>query len=507
MFQSEGSSASHRSPSNRILRAKDPSHRSLVEVHGYSDLHVAVHFGDPELIRQVLSEVGDEDIDACDAFQRTPLMIAVLQDDLLAARSLLKAQAGVTQQDSAGRTPLAIAVQEGHHYCMLLLMHHGAMSTLQTANYQGTSPIHFAASSGDLFAVKLLAKLKCNFMARGHDGKSALELAADHAGVVAFIRAMTTDSANERQDLNRRTPAQDLEMQAGNADDGEDKRHHTFNRHSLKLILNALLERIVHKIMYPDHVTRRVVPVFCHCACACAIYEHVTVSRSLRWLAMPTATLIFEVSVPVILVLSQYIIRMDPGIVPEADGLKEFMALVASDLPREKLPKLKQLCTTTWILKGLRTKYCSMTSNCIQEFDHFCILLNAPIGKRNHRLFICLIILEVVSQISHCTLCLCTLAHEGPYRTYSQAMNALMQNPAIAFLLFVHSATVPGIGLLILVQLTLISQSITMNEALHMYRYEHFWSERKFTNPFSKGSIARNCWDFWWMRTRGEMSS
>ena len=149
-------------------------------------------------------------------------------------------------------------------------------------------------------------------------------------------------------------------------------------------------------------------------------------------------------------------------------------------------------------LKDVRTKYCSLTGSCIEEFDHFCILLNAPIGRKNHRPFLCLLILEVISQMTHGALCLCTLAHTAiGSTTYSEAGTALMQHPVITFLLVVHVTTVPGISLLILVQFALISQNVTMNEMLHMQRYEHFWSkEKRFINPFSKGNVYRNCLDF-----------
>ena len=480
-----------------LTGATDPCRR-LVDGEGYTDVHLAVH-SDPELLRHLLSQVRTpKDVDAKDAFQRTPLMIAVFRDNLTAARSLLKAKASVTSRDSVGATPLAIATELGRHYCILLLMHYGAASTLQTANFQGKRPIHFAAASGDLLLVKLLVKWQCNLAARDHEGKSALDYAASF-GQGAVVEFMTHTSPNISHDWNLSSTAGDVEMQGTNLE-SENKRHHAVHPHDLKVTFGVLLQKLLHKFMHPDRITRRVVPVFCHCACACAVWDHV-VSRSFRWSWMPKASLIFEVSVPVILAMSQYIIRMDPGIAPPTDGIKEFMSLVASE-PRERLPKPKQLCTTTWILKDLRTKYCTLTKTCIEEFDHFCILLNAPIGKRNHRLFFCLMVLEVISQMSHAALCLCTLAHAAVES--STFREATAQHPVVAFLLLVHSATIPGISFLVLVQLVLISLNVTMNEVLHMRRYEHFWSENRFRNPFSKGNVARNCLDFWWIRTRGK---
>merc|ERR1719396_173489 len=66
----------------------------------------------------------------------------------------------------------------------------------------------------------------------------------------------------------------------------------------------------------------------------------------------------------------------------------------ALDSPDEVIVDLSRLCTTTWVLKGLRSKYCTQTGAVIDEFDHYCIWLNCAIGKNNHRPFICLALAE-----------------------------------------------------------------------------------------------------------------
>lgn len=478
----------------KLRTAAEDSCRHLIDSEGYTDLHLAIHLQDHQRLQLLLSQCHDVNVQ--DKFQRTALMLAVLKDDFIGARSLLKAQANVKQQDYLGMTPLAMAAERGHHHCIFLLMQFGAKCTLQTANHRGTRPIHIAASSGDLFILKLLTKLQCNVMLQDHEQKSALDHAVTfgHGEIVEFLKMANVHDPSINKDVS---------MQAVALEDGlgrsETKGHHTGpNRRELKVIFRVVLQVLLQKLMYPDQITRRVVPFFCYCACACAVFEHVVASRSLRQSVLPKTSITFEISVPVILVLTQYIIRMDPGVAPPRDGIKDFMVL-ASELPRKELPKVKQLCTTTWILKGLRTKYCTLTGSCIEEFDHFCILLNVPIGKKNHRIFVFVMFLEVISQLSHCALCLCTLAHSGV-----RFGTALMQHPVVTGLLVVHVATVPGICLLILVQMVLISFNLTMNEVLHMRRYEHFWSkEQQFTNPFNKGNIARNCFDFWWTRARG----
>merc|ERR1719171_2870738 len=99
----------------------------------------------------------------------------------------------------------------------------------------------------------------------------------------------------------------------------------------------------------------------------------------------------------------------DPGKVPTPrkgkTGIEELMSMVASDIPDDKLPDISRLCATTWVLKGLRTKYCKESGFCIEEFDHYCVWLNCSIGKNNHRLFITLAVVEVFTQFLHIYLC------------------------------------------------------------------------------------------------------
>ena len=247
--------------------------------------------------------------------------------------------------------------------------------------------------------------------------------------------------------------------------------------------LEALCQGVIKKLMYPDRITRKVVPVFCHVACGLAIWEHQT-SRQLRSTWLPLTMLFFELSVPVILTLAQCVMRMDPGIQKDGDFRQIMLFLDRGEFDR--LPDLKRLCTTTWIFKKPRTKYCSLTGSCIEEFDHFCILLDTPIGKGNHRAFLVLLILELTAQLAHVALCISTLRSDW----------------RIILLLLIHLCTLPGMSLLVLGQAVLISKSLTMNEVLNMHRYQHFYSEGRFRNPFSKGSMAQNCLDFWCFRRR-----
>ncbi|CAK9080974.1 Probable protein S-acyltransferase 23 (Probable palmitoyltransferase At2g14255) (Zinc finger DHHC domain-containing protein At2g14255) [Durusdinium trenchii] len=430
-------------------------------------------------------------VDARDAFQPTSLMLAIKHDDISTVRDLLKAKANVKAQDGFGTTPLATAIQLGHHYSMFLLLEYGALCTLQTADHQGIRPLHIAASVGDLLVVKLLVKFHGNPVTKDHSGRSALDFAAlsGHTDVLDFLINVLQDGDEDG--------------------DSDGHRHRLAGKRSVSScqdMMQVSLDWLIHQVMYPDPLTRKAVPIFCHVACACAVWEHWLTSRPFRWLQMPKITTCFECLLPVVLGFAQCIIRMDPGVIQKQkdSGIKELISMLEKGVLRESLPKTRQLCTSTWVLKGLRTKYCRQTGTCIEEFDHFCILLDVPIGRGNHRPFLLLMFLEVVAQLSHSMLCICTLILEAPPAGIRGVVTNCTQHPMVACLFALHCATIPGIMFLILVQAALISQNLTMNEIMHMRRYEHFWSaDQRFTNPFSKGSVVRNCLDFWWTRTRG----
>merc|ERR1712113_1215179 len=77
------------------------------------------------------------------------------------------------------------------------------------------------------------------------------------------------------------------------------------------------------------------------------------------------------------------------------------MRLLDQDDHESNPPDVSRLCTTTWVLKDFRTKYCTQTCACIQEFDHYCIWLNRAIGRGNHREFIFHVTIEVGTQLCH----------------------------------------------------------------------------------------------------------
>ena len=466
----------------------DPNLQQHVQSGGFSSLHVAAYTDSLTLLREALEAQG---VDVRDSLQRTPLMISMLNGHTLGARLLLAARADVTAQDARGQTPLSLAAQSDHPFGVLLLVNHsGGSSALELADQNGMRPLHWAASSGNSLLLKLLLRLKSSPNTKTRAGLSAIDVASSqgHWQIVTCLENLKPGALRVPElfsDFDRAWP---------------DTRYH---KKSAALDVRSLAHIALHEMMYPHYVTRKAIPTFCHLACMLAVCEHLRFSRDERWRLVPVSTTLFEVLVPAILCGVQYIIRIDPGVIQENSGLERLTGMIDSDVPRAALPQPRQLCTSTWVLKGPRAKFCTITQSCIDEFDHYCVLLDAPIGRGNHRFFLLLLHLEVIAQVSHVIICLTTLFTAS--RTSSwRALLLVLQHPALGFLLLLHCATLPGIMCLVVVQLVLIAQNLRLNELINMRRYQHFWMgpNKGFSNPFSKGSSIKNCLDFWWRPRR-----
>lgn len=267
-------------------------------------------------------------------------------------------------------------------------------------------------------------------------------------------------------------------------------------------------------------------PAFWIVSVSLAVLTYIQDVRSVAWEIVPLQAFCFELGVPLSLGLFFFTALSDPGKVPagikSASGVEEFMRFLetATVVDGDKLVdangrrlSFSRLCTTTFILKGLRTKYCVSTGACVEEFDHFCGWLNCAIGRGNHRPFIMLAIAECCTQICH-LWCLVHVAFRlVAYERIGQWLWALVTSyPLMSIMIVVQGFTSPGIALLACTQMRMIAVNLTTNEMMNCKRYEHFWEYRGqdgakrqvFVNPFHKGGVSSNCLDFWWTRRRGE---
>jgi len=237
------------------------------------------------------------------------------------------------------------------------------------------------------------------------------------------------------------------------------------------------------------------------------------------WENRPVNAFTYELCAPIAVWFVIILMFVDPGekSVPASSvtGLDKFMRELGKGRDEIEGGPLcfSRLCTRTWAIKGIRTHYCSDVAAFVEEYDHYCFWLGKPVGRGNHRLFLILMPIQALAALSHLSM------------SVHLALDELQQkefDPAIfIFLMIVRLPILSGISMITFIfgfavlfqcgmQLKLVLLNLTVIEALNYHRYDHFFvlSKRKadvvFRNPFDKGSILRNAFDFWWSRRRSD---
>eukprot|EP00927_Polykrikos_kofoidii_P059808 TRINITY_DN54930_c0_g1_i1.p1 TRINITY_DN54930_c0_g1~~TRINITY_DN54930_c0_g1_i1.p1 ORF type:complete len:583 (+),score=89.55 TRINITY_DN54930_c0_g1_i1:61-1809(+) len=509
-----------------------PQHWTARDDDGHSLLHWAALVGNQDVVRESLKR--GIDVNTLANNRQTPLMWAVLRGHIAVARILLDGKANLTSHDSFGATPIMIAVQHRQYPSILLLMHRGqeirnqilsdmdknGCTAAHWAAYRGDDtalklleffgadfmaldnskmmPIHRACFSSQATAIKFLWERKADLNARNSDGKSCMDIAQqqEDTGVQLLIKQLLKASVGKESDMDKVEES----MEEGKL--GEKKRKGG--------AFNSVMK---------DKSMQKAFPVFWLVCVSLAVFQYLMDLRTTGYEVAPIASLLFEIFVPLSVAIFAFVALADPGIVPPQirgkSGVDELMKLIDSGTPEGDRADLGRLCTTTWVLKDLRTKYCTQTGACVREFDHYCVWLNCAIGRGNHRQFVMLAIVEEFAQLCHLYLLFNLSSVLVPYQNFGAwVFNVVSAFPLMALITLAHCITAPWVLMLILHQGRLIIQSLTTNEMMNMPRYEHFWEmqivgpgrmTKVWRNPFNKGSVFKNCVDFWWSRNRSEM--
>mmetsp|Transcript_32283 Transcript_32283/g.77097 ORF Transcript_32283/g.77097 Transcript_32283/m.77097 type:complete len:607 (-) Transcript_32283:109-1929(-) len=501
---------------------------------GHSLLHWAALVGNKDF---VLAGLGKGlQVDALANNKQTPLMWAVLRDHVPVARLLLDSQAAVGAKDSLGATSMMIAVQHRSYPSILLLMHRGSGirdRLLADGDKNGCTAAHWAAYKGDLTALKLLHYFKADLQALDSAKMLPLHRAvcASQTSVVEFLVEQKSqpqarnhegksciDIAAEKHDVNMQALLKRLEQKkadpfAGGKVEPEDVESGAKDKDKeTKPKKDGMFKGLMQ-----DKAAHKIFPTFWLVCVSLATFQYIMDIRQMSYEVAPTTAFLFELLVPMSLAVFSFVALGDPGKVPARppgnSGVEELMKAFDSDAADTNPPDMNRLCTTTWVLKGLRTKYCVQTGACVEEFDHYCVWLNNTIGRGNHRQFVGLAIVEFLAQVMHLRLCLVMASTLVPYQGFTQfTWGVVTGYPLLTMIVLVHCITAPWVFMLTLHQARLVMMNLTTNEMMNMHRYEHFWVTRQvvpghahksFQNPFHKGSAWANCLDFWWYRQRG----
>jgi len=137
-------------------RSVDLPSLDLPSKDGFTALHFACFFGQPEAARVLLENGASVDAVAANPTQVMPLHSAASVRNLEAARLLLDHGASVNARQQAGWVPLHAAAQNGDRPMVELLLQRGADPTL--ANHQGNTPAMIAKEKGHNEIADLLEK-------------------------------------------------------------------------------------------------------------------------------------------------------------------------------------------------------------------------------------------------------------------------------------------------------------------------------------------------------------
>jgi ankyrin repeat protein len=167
---------------NLIARGMDPN---TPNEKGVPALIVALTSGAPKTAL-LLAKHPQTRVDVENALNETPLMLAAFHNQLEVCEVLIEREADVNRK---GWTPLHYAATKGNIAIMRLLLEENAYIDAESPN--GTTPLMMAAYYGSPLSVKLLLEEGADPNLRNHGKASALDLAlsAERTQSAAYIKA------------------------------------------------------------------------------------------------------------------------------------------------------------------------------------------------------------------------------------------------------------------------------------------------------------------------------
>jgi len=516
------------------MAAQDPSILGYRDSDNHSFTHWAALFGASDFIRKVLQDGWPVDPRAKNG--QTPLMWAGLRGHIETINVLVQNGAALDAEDSLGATATLLATQHRQHKSVLCLSGYD-MKVLADKDSNGCNLAHWASYKGDINCLKILEYLRVDIDAvdklgmlplhrsisacqlqvaewliskrgqdpytRNKDGENCFDIATkqDHGYVKESIQRSLKKLGIKRKLDDEGESQELLEMGERNQEKEEDK--------SLKGSIKKLIKDLI-----ADKSAQVVFPLFFIIVWSSGTFTYLSEQRQTGWDVCPFFMILFEIFGPISVFTYLFLIKSNPGIIPSRNIGNSVIEECQKDLinieSNGTRVNFDRVCNTCWVLKDLRTKHCSACNVCVSEFDHHCVWLNNCVGGGNHRWFVLLCITELISQVSHFFLQWYVLKENLPSDRafFSYVLIAITSNPVAVALQTLHIITIPWVCLLTGAQLRMVAVNLSTNEMMNMHRYEHFWQEsdkgRRNINPFDKGGIIKNCWDFWCGRKRAE---
>nr|APR64358.1 protein S-acyltransferase 24-like [Populus tomentosa] len=495
-----------------------------------NDVYTAAAYGDLEKLQRLVESEGCS-VSVPDNLGYYALQWAALNNRTAAAQYIIEHGGDVNAVDHTGQTALHWTAVRGAIQVAELLLREGAR--VNAADMYGYQTTHVAAQYGQTaFLYHIVSKWNADPDVPDFDGRSPLHWAA-YKGFADSIRLLLfLDSYRGRQDREGCTPLHwaairgNLEactvlVQAGKKEDlmvtdntgltpaqlASDKNHRqvAFFLGNARRLLdkqcdgNNRLGRLSKLGLAPVlwFIIILLLLIYVHSVILASNLPKLTAGFGLlAWLAVFLAT--------AGLVMFYRCSRKDPGYirmnVHDPQNMKDDEPLLKIEINNPALlaGNWSQLCATCKIVRPLRAKHCSTCDRCVEQFDHHCPWVSNCIGKKNKWEFFAFLVLEVSAMLITGAVTL-TRVLTDPFAPSS--LGAWVNHAgshhigAISFLIMDFFLFF-GVAVLTVVQASQISRNITTNEMANALRYSYLRGPGgRFRNPYDRG-CKKNCSDF-----------
>ncbi|KAL9361568.1 hypothetical protein Peur_044353 [Populus x canadensis] len=495
-----------------------------------NDVYTAAAYGDLEKLQRLVESEGCS-VSVPDNLGYYALQWAALNNRTAAAQYIIEHGGDVNVVDHTGQTALHWTAVRGAIQVAELLLQEGA--GVNAADMYGYQTTHVAAQYGQTaFLYHIVSKWNADPDVPDFDGRSPLHWAA-YKGFADSIRLLLfLDSYRGRQDREGCTPLHwaairgNLEactvlVQAGKKEDlmvtdntgltpaqlASDKNHRqvAFFLGNARRLLdkqcdgNNRLGRLSKLGLAPVlwFIIILLLLIYVHSVILASNLPKLTAGFGLlAWLAVFLAT--------AGLVMFYRCSRKDPGYirmnVHDPQNMKDDEPLLKIEINNPALlaGNWSQLCATCKIVRPLRAKHCSTCDRCVEQFDHHCPWVSNCIGKKNKWEFFAFLVLEVSAMLITGAVTLTRVLTDpfAPSSLGAWVNHAGSHHIGALSFLIMDFFLFFGVAVLTVVQASQISRNITTNEMANALRYSYLRGPGgRFRNPYDHG-CKKNCSDF-----------
>mmetsp|Transcript_31524 Transcript_31524/g.52662 ORF Transcript_31524/g.52662 Transcript_31524/m.52662 type:complete len:603 (+) Transcript_31524:255-2063(+) len=431
------------------------------------------------------------DINAVDANNCSPLIVAAQYGRWEAVVYLIKNGADVNQRDINGDTALHWAAYKGYEDVTGLLVYM-LPQFLDSPDTYGQTPLHLAALRGnDELVHYLISECHANTTLRDKNGCTALMLAVKKEQLKSewYIRRLTSSNTLDlvtKLGISRLTKAQILVYLLIGCTEYETMVWIWRVSFWSNFIASYVTIGYISSPLMADFGSFHMV--------AMAVHMVWWVLFMMNWIKSP-GTVTEDAAH-----INSNSGRVTPTSSNNGSGKKNAsvggyhphsysaaLEIMGSDVAVEATTnpaiRMPQVCHTSHVQRPLRSKFCKVTRRNVCKFDHFCPYVYNTVGRDNYKYFLSIVVLHPIAALLFLYMSL-TYWSRGPITTLF-----------FCFLCYTALLTC-GISGLASYHIKLVMKNMTTNEEINCYRYEYFRNEfNMIDNPFKKATLMGNLMD------------